>query len=1384
MKSVVVKRSSSELRPEKPGQRVEFRRKVNPLSPPTTVELNGVTIHFPFRPYKCQEEYMTKVLTALSRCENALLESPTGTGKTLCLLCSTLAWQRSQHSKLMDKDYCQQGSQTVAAALDSQDGGSVSGTDLNGSGAPPSSKSNRVPTIIYASRTHSQLSQVVRELRNTRYRPVHAVLGSREQMCVHPKVKKPQSTASDINHDCNKLGKERKCRYRNQVEGFTPPSSETNDSGKNQPVLDMEDLIDMGKTHNVCPFYYTRSLVENAELILMPYNYLFDRDARETTLQDVPWNNAIIIFDEAHNLESFASDSASFDLSNKDIGGCSVEVQRAINALHLLPDQGYNLRGDNLLRLKAIFMKLEDYIISLPNNVTAYSGEYMMHILKQGAGIAHSNYEILVDEIKKVNDMIMDMKGTASTRGSPHLEHFVQCLKRVFGHRMEARCIAKASFYRVHVSPKQTGPNADGSRTVSYWCFAPALAMEELAGLKVRSILVTSGTLSPLPSYSMELGLPFPHTLENPHIIGSDQIHVQVFGKGVSGKLLTSSYERRKDEEYYVELGNTLAALARVVPAGMLVFFPSYAVMDTCLEKWGGPGRSSFGKNVKSDFFAQRQRKKNSSSNQYVFPQVPASYYRSSSSTSPWNSLLAIKSVVLEPRTSSDLPDAIAQFRKFLELPKSPGCVLMGVCRGKISEGIDFSNDMSRAVVITGIPFAPSMDAKVKLKRNFLDSARANANVQASNDGGFGSVLPPKTSLKLSGNDWYTQQAHRAVNQAVGRVIRSRTDYGAILLLDSRFEESRNQVGLSKWIQPYVQNDKGFQTNVQELERFFKNIQTRSFEVTYVEEPPLPFPKSEESADENLSNSKVAFIKPPKGINQQSGDTEEVTTISRSYVHPDQVIAMVSASSLTVKCDPPPSATVVVKRDEGKQAFSFDGAFENEEKPQKHSEKQKSSKDEAATRFMEGTRSLSLPDQTKVRKAIVLMKKSSDERDLVSYRASAHEVMQVLISHERIEEPPKPDDPRLLFIFFDLLPPAYRQDTEKVALRLIFEKSSFGELIKKYVSPYDYSKMRSKFLLLMSKTWRIDKHVHGVDRDVLRDVQEVVVLLSKCDKGQSSTLCAALVRMIPPFLQEHTRALIDEMNAKRNMEIMKQHDKSNIGPDAIDKRLFASILPNYPVSRDLPSTAPPVAGSRIDGTTAPASSAGDLSNPNQLVLTNKHNPYLAKTRAEPVPSQPFTTADDYSRKKPKLAEPSSITKTINPYARKKQPPQSNDQQKADIPSINPSVTTTAVGPTENTSSLQTILKTIGSDPFVKQSKNTGTIRASNAPSSMSCTICESGIDELFLATCGHLACLDCWNQWLSKSQSCPVCRAPCSRDALARAIFRGVGNTSDEKLLS
>lgn len=49
---------------------------------------------------------------------------------------------------------------------------------------------------------------------------------------------------------------------------------------------------------------------------------------------------------------------------------------------------------------------------------------------------------------------------------------------------------------------------------------------------------------------------------------------------------------------------------------------------------------------------------------------------------------MAVKSIVLEPKTTSELKGVIEEFDKFISAPKSKGCIMMGVCRGKISEGM------------------------------------------------------------------------------------------------------------------------------------------------------------------------------------------------------------------------------------------------------------------------------------------------------------------------------------------------------------------------------------------------------------------------------------------------------------------------------------------------------------------------------------------------------------------------------------------------------------------------------------------------------------------------------------------------------------------------
>lgn len=88
---------------------------------------------------------MVLVVEAVKNKNNAILESPTGTGKTLSLLCASLAW-------------------LIKAKTENE---------------------GCLTKILYASRTHSQLKQVVGELKKTVYKPNMVILGSRDQYCIN-----------------------------------------------------------------------------------------------------------------------------------------------------------------------------------------------------------------------------------------------------------------------------------------------------------------------------------------------------------------------------------------------------------------------------------------------------------------------------------------------------------------------------------------------------------------------------------------------------------------------------------------------------------------------------------------------------------------------------------------------------------------------------------------------------------------------------------------------------------------------------------------------------------------------------------------------------------------------------------------------------------------------------------------------------------------------------------------------------------------------------------------------------------------------------------------------------------------------------------------------
>lgn len=102
--------------------------------------------------------------------------------------------------------------------------------------------------------------------------------------------------------------------------------------------------------------------------------------------------------------------------------------------------------------------------------------------------------------------------------------------------------------------------------------------------------------------------------------------------------------------------------VAEKTPGGILMFFPSYFLMEKCHDIW-----SEFEILWKID---------------------------------------KLKTVLKEPKDSTQYQQVIERYYGNIFQEDAKGALLMGVCRGRISEGLDFADNAARCVVVVGIPNA------------------------------------------------------------------------------------------------------------------------------------------------------------------------------------------------------------------------------------------------------------------------------------------------------------------------------------------------------------------------------------------------------------------------------------------------------------------------------------------------------------------------------------------------------------------------------------------------------------------------------------------------------------------------------------------------------
>lgn len=694
----------------------------------------------------------------------------------------------------------------------------------------PKDDGPRAPVIYFCSRTHSQLTQVVEELRNCPVSYLSAcgagsneslktcVLASKSKMCVNTKAnRKP----AEVDDKCATLLDEDKCT-------FFKKRKRTNDLRRvAPPVWDIEEITELGKKHRECAFFHSRDALENANIVFCPYNYMLDPSIRRSV--SISLKNAIVILDEAHNVEDTCRSSASLELTADLLGATISAFAHVIKYGNRPPYYNGLLKILNGLQR---WMKSIETVSSTLLRPTGFeeeskvwSGADAVAMLAEFAGLTPETLEeakravSAVVEFEKeeraagsgndIDDGQDDGPSQATNNDRPRgkrpllgnmalstmqsiltIVNYMFCeeFKYLDDYKLlmiKSRARRNDSNQRFRSSYSQPG-NDGWEYKMCLWCLNAAVAFADLVK-QARSVVLTSGTLSPMDSFAGELGTDFPIRLEANHVVDMRrQVLIGAVMNGPGGVDLMSTYKNQQEFRYQDSLGELLLQYTQVVPGGILMFFPSYHLMDKLATRWQETGVWAKINALKTVFQEPRQAGKE-------FDALLEQY----------------RLVILQTAAATATAgDSKAMVKAENGSPALTGAIFLAVYRGKVSEGIDFANANARAVLVVGIPYPNVRELQVELKRKYQDEKS-------------------RVDRKLvNGHFWYQLQAFRALNQALGRCIRHRQDYGMILLLDSRHRMQAHVRSLSKWTRPFIQEFEHSQQSLPLVPAFFeRNLQ-------------------------------------------------------------------------------------------------------------------------------------------------------------------------------------------------------------------------------------------------------------------------------------------------------------------------------------------------------------------------------------------------------------------------------------------------------------------------------------------------------------------------------------------------------------------------------
>ncbi|KFK42679.1 hypothetical protein AALP_AA1G025700 [Arabis alpina] len=139
------------------------------------------------------------------------------------------------------------------------------------------------------------------------------------------------------------------------------------------------------------------------------------------------------------------------------------------------------------------------------------------------------------------------------------------------------------------------------------------------------------------------------------------------------------------------------------------------------------------------------------------------------------------KLVFIETQDVVETTLALDNYRRACD--RGRGAVFFSVARGKVAEGIDFDRHYGRLVVMYGVPFQYTLSKILLARLEYL-----------------------RDTFQIKEGDFLTFDALRQAAQCVGRVIRSKADYGMMIFADKRYSRHDKRSKLPGWILSHLRD--------------------------------------------------------------------------------------------------------------------------------------------------------------------------------------------------------------------------------------------------------------------------------------------------------------------------------------------------------------------------------------------------------------------------------------------------------------------------------------------------------------------------------------------------------------------------------------------------